>query len=261
MKRTVSFASTDSGEGSKKSRGDSQDYGSSFEEELMMMEEMEQEQAMADAQLMEVAEDEEVDIDVANTRKWQRPAEEIDPEKENLSFQWLDIDMTSGEPWRNPKGKIIGSSEGPVPVIRLYGVTNEKSSVMLSIHGFTPYMYVSLPSSVELSEPCLAAIRGALDIKTKDRARGDEKRLSKCVLGTERVRAKQSLLGYHHDTTRDFLKVYVAMPSLIPGTKRSFDEGFAVPGYGIISGQSYEANVPYILRYHCTIINKSTLHV
>lgn len=259
MKRTVSAGSTDS---AKKSRGDSADF-SSFEDELMMMEEMEQEQlADADIQLMDTGGEDEQDdlnIDAANARKWQRPAHVVDAETQNLAFQWLDIDMASGEPWRNPKGEIFGSTEGPVPVIRLFGVTSEKSSVMLCVHGFTPYMYVSLPASLELSEQCLAAIRATLDLRIKDRARGDEKRLSKCILGTERVGGKQSLLGYHFDTTRVFLKIYMAVPSLMPQVKRAFDEGFAVAGYGVVSGQSYEANVPYILRcvlclYWCCVM-------
>lgn len=248
MKRAVSTGSNDSGDGQKKSRGDSQDYGGSFEEELMMMEEMEQ---LADAEAQMMDEDESPDdtsCDMVNTRRWKRPEHIVDPKTESLSFQWLDIDQTNGEPWRTPQGEIFGSTEGPVPVIRLYGVTSEKTSVMLSVHGFTSYMYVSLPPSLALSEQCLAAIRATLDVKIRERARGEEKRLVKCILGTERVVAKQSLLGYHSDTTRDFLKVYVAMPSLLPQTKRAFDEGFAVAGFGVVSGQCYEANVPYILR-------------
>jgi DNA polymerase delta subunit 1 len=258
MKRTVSTGSNDSNDGLKKSRGDNSDCGRSFEEELMMMEEMEQEAlseevaaVAAAGGLMDFEDDDQAGVvaDLANTRKWQRPLQEVNDKTDNLAFQWLDIDMASGEPWMNPQGEIFGSTEGPVPVIRLYGVTSEKSSVMLTVHGFTPYMYVSLPTSLELSDNCLASIRATLDMRIKERARGDEKRLTKCILGTERVRAKQSLLGYHFETTRDFLKVYVAMPSLIPATKRAFDEGFAVAGFGVISGQCYEANVPYILRF------------
>ena len=54
-------------------------------------------------------------------------------------------------------------SEGPVPVIRLYGVTSQGHSVMASVHGFTPYFYVSLPSSIHLSDSFLGQIRSALD--------------------------------------------------------------------------------------------------
>ena len=41
----------------------------------------------------------------------------------------------------------------------------------------------------------------------------------------------------------------MAGPSLIPGAKRMFDEGFAVPNLGLIRGHSYESNVPYVLRF------------
>ncbi len=97
---------------------------------------------------------------------------------------WLDIDMTSGMPWTaNPDGRVVGSVEGPVPVIRLYGVTALGSSVLMHVHGFTPYLYVSLPPSCELSENFLMALRVSLDQKVKDRARGEEKKLTKFVLG------------------------------------------------------------------------------
>lgn len=71
--------------------------------------------------------------------------------------------MVSGQPWTNPSGQIIGSSEGPVPVVRLYGVTTSGASIMLSVHGFTPYLYVALPQSANLTPSYLGAIRNTLD--------------------------------------------------------------------------------------------------
>ena len=70
-----------------------------------------------------------------------------------------------------------------------------------------------------------------------------------CVLGIERVPAMQSLLGYHFNETRDFIKIYVAMPSLVPGLKRLFDDGISVPMMGNVRGQTYESNVPFVLRF------------
>lgn len=40
-----------------------------------------------------------------------------------------------------------GSRIGPVPVIRLFGVTEQGNSVCCHVHGFTPYFYVSAPSN------------------------------------------------------------------------------------------------------------------
>ena len=169
----------------------------------------------------------------------------------NLAFQWCDIDVISGSPLpSNPDGtKVIGSTQGPVPIIRLYGVTAKGSSVLAFVHGFVPYMYASVATGIDISAQNLPAIRNALDQKMKDRAKGEEKKIANFILGVDREANKQSLLGYHFGQTKDFLKVYVALPSLVPSVKRIFDEGFIVPGLGSISGQTYESNVPFVLRF------------
>lgn len=38
-----------------------------------------------------------------------------------------------------------GSQIGPVPVMRVYGVTMDGNSVCCHVHGFTPYFYVNAP--------------------------------------------------------------------------------------------------------------------
>ena len=42
------------------------------------------------------------------------------------------------------------------------------------------------------------------------------------------------------------------MLSLVPGLKRNFDDGFAVPDVGLVKGQTYESNVPFVLRFMMT---------
>ena len=128
-----------------------------------------------------------------------------------LALQWLEVDLTSGEPLlSNPDGgKVHGLLEGPVPIIRMYGVTLEGTSVLVCIHGFIPYFYVSLPSSMELKDSFLGELRSYLDHRMKEKARGEEKKLNKFVLGIERAPGRQSLLGYHFNETRDFIKVSI----------------------------------------------------
>jgi DNA polymerase delta subunit 1 len=99
-----------------------------------------------------------------------------------------------------------------------------------------------------VQSPTISPSQPSLSSQIRDRARGDEKKLSSCVLSIERVRNHQSLLGYHGDNTRDFIKVFMAMPSLVPAAKRAFDEGIVVQGYGSVGGQTYESNVVFILR-------------
>ena len=82
------------------------------------------------------------------TIQWNRDhlPDDFDPKTMSVPFHWLDIDMTSGSPLgSNPDGgSIIGSLEGPVPVIRLYGVTREGSSIMTCVHGFTPRVFLAI---------------------------------------------------------------------------------------------------------------------
>lgn len=59
----------------------------------------------------------------------------------------------------------------------------------------------------------------------------------------------QSLAGYHFDEKKEFVKIYVAMPSLVPGAKRLVDEGLSVPGVGTVHGSTFESNVPFVLRF------------
>lgn len=45
-----------------------------------------------------------------------------------------------------------GAQTGPVPVMRMFGVTSQGNSVCCHIHGFSPYLFVSLPSTFKESD-------------------------------------------------------------------------------------------------------------
>jgi DNA polymerase delta subunit 1 len=54
---------------------------------------------------------------------------------------------------------------------------------------------------------------------------------------------RQSLLGYHgKEGKRQFLKIHVAMPTLVPRARRVLEQGFTCPGYGSLQYQTYESN-------------------
>ena len=159
MKRTGTFNSNNGGAAKKPSRGGGYDEdGPSFEDELGMMDQMEFE-VIEGVEGAESAESQEI--------RWTRPckADSFNSKTDNLAFHWLDIDMVSGPPLaENPDGtNVLGSLEGPVPIIRMYGVTALGQSVMANVHGFTPYFYVSFPSSVDLNEATLGQLRATLD--------------------------------------------------------------------------------------------------
>ena len=136
----------------KKSRMEDSDP-LSFEDELVMIEKI------------------EGDVDDGNQEtRWARPMPPHIDSTTSLSMQWLDIDLTSGDPLsKNPDGgAVIGSLEGPVPVIRLYGVTNAGFSVMASIHGFTPYFYVAMPTNYDSSAGAMGSLRSLLDQRVRN---------------------------------------------------------------------------------------------
>jgi DNA polymerase delta subunit 1 len=141
----------------KKVKSSQDDMEMSFEEVLMMMDESSPDGISA------------IDDGPLGESKWARSTA-VDPQilnaTVNLPMQWLDIDMTSSSTpmAHNPAGgKVLGSLEGPVPVIRLYGVTSDGHSVMCSVHGFTPYIYVALPIQTDLSLSVLSQLRNMLD--------------------------------------------------------------------------------------------------
>lgn len=66
------------------------------------------------------------------------------------------------------------------------------------------------------------ALQQAINTSIRARIRGDENRIKSPCLGVGWAKNKQSLLGYAFGNTRNFLQIYLAMPSLLPKVKRFF---------------------------------------
>jgi DNA polymerase delta subunit 1 len=188
--------------------------------------------------------------------KWSRPPVALKGNDEDLSFQWLDIDVIGGKPLpQNPnmnKDKVVGATSGQVPVLRVYGVTHEGNSVAAFLHGFTPYAYFALPpnATFDPTESNLAHIRDVLNTKLQAMSRGMDKGMN-MVHGVKYVDNFKSIMGYESPHTR-FFKIHVAMPTLIPTLKRIMEQGLCLPGMEGGYDQEFapfECNVPYVLRY------------
>ncbi|CAM9235239.1 unnamed protein product, partial [Sphacelaria rigidula] len=191
--------------------------------------------------------------------RWDRPKPPFDEssreryaKESDLTFQWVDIDMYSGKPReRDPatgKQPQQQSPEEIVPVIRVYGVTEQGHSVFAHIHGFVPYFYIPAPAGFKGAH--CEALKAVINSTVRARERGDEKRLKNPCLRVDLAHEMQSLLGFSFGETRTFLKLYFAMPSLVPKVKTMLADGVHVDGFGrLTANPSYESNVPFVLRF------------
>lgn len=181
---------------------------------------------------------------------WARPALEraVNPATDDVAFQWVDIDMYVGKPLpRHPiQGRAVpGSRKGPVPVIRMFGITEKGHSLMVHVHGVTPYFYCDAPEGFK-EEDC-GRFREALDRVVKGRQRGGDN-VQTCVVAVVAMK-KQSILGFHNGEYKTFLQVLVALPSLVPTARAVLTDQFTCPGYSPMKYITYESNVPFVLRY------------
>eukprot|EP00536_Pseudo-nitzschia_multiseries_P004490 jgi/Psemu1/188144/e_gw1.74.117.1 len=150
-----------------------------------------------------------------------------------------------------PDRRVVGASEGQVPIIRAFGVTEDGNSATVFIHGFTPYGYFALPqgSTFDHTEENLSKIRMYLNSRLEGQARGGK--LHEYCLAISYDTEHKSIMGYESPHTH-FFKVLVAMPTLIPTLKRIMEEGLDLAGVTAPEGNQYsafECNVPFVLRY------------
>lgn len=212
----------------------------------------------------EVLEQAAKDIPETAQQRWKRPDLPADFDNgHDLNLQWIDMDVVTGKPLAkhpNPAKKgISGSKDGPVPVLRCYGVDDRGHSVSCFIHGFTPYAYFALPPDAVLDEnldqrEALGKIRDQLDVQLKSAARGASN-MTHAVQAVFYEDNHKSIFGYDTPYSK-FLKVYVALPGMVPALKRIMESGIMLPSivYPQNDGMvpvfaAFECNVPFVLRF------------
>ena len=137
-----------------------------FEEDLVEIDEGDD---LDDLLMLHTSQDEEHDVNKPSlpdpvTTKWSRPPVAITSNDQDLSFQWLDMDVIGGKPLtQNPNASathVVGASTSPqVPILRVYGVTMQGNSVAAFLHGFTPYGYFAIPAGCDTSASTRARFR------------------------------------------------------------------------------------------------------
>ena len=132
-----------------------------------------------------------------------------------------------------------------VPVIRLYGVTMGKHSVLCHIHGFLPYFYVRAPWSGIGSPVDIEHFKVILEQKIKSEERSSKP--GSYISHIEPV-TKCSIYGYNEERDQCFLKIYLFNPNNMAAMKRILEGGVEFGGKWH-NFSTFESNIPHIMRF------------
>ena len=176
-------------------------------------------------------------------RRWRRPPlPSLDPTVDEVCFQQIEADYTIHN---MPADFARGSTEPKAAVIRLFGVTKDGNSVTAHVHGFRPYFYVRAPNGFQQSD--VAPFKMALAAKLKSQMSAKDQG-SECVLDCAAV-SRQSIMHYSAGAFQPFIRIVVALPTMVPTARRVLENGLALPRLGSVQFDTFESNCQFVLRF------------
>uniref|UniRef100_A0A3B1JRC5 DNA polymerase n=1 Tax=Astyanax mexicanus TaxID=7994 RepID=A0A3B1JRC5_ASTMX len=212
------------------------DGPSHFEEELALFDEMEMDAESGEGQAGDL-------FSADLNPRWRRPtAPTIKPDKDTLIFQQIDLDYYLGSAVAGMPGQV----QGKVPVVRMFGVTDNGNSVCCHVHGFAPYFYVPAPAGFTAAH--LSEFQKELNSAVLKDMRSNKDNISVTVLAVDMTR-KENMYGYHGSRPLDFLRITMAMPRLVAPAKRLLEQGFKFANFSTQSYSPYEANIDFEIRF------------
>lgn len=139
-----------------------------------------------------------------------------------------------------------GAQRGPVPTMRMFGVTMEGNSVCCHVHGFTPYFYIGAPKGFDHTD--CQPFRDALDKAVLADMRSNKDQLQEAVLCVSIVKG-QSMMGYHGEEQFPFIKIVLALPRLVAAAKRLLERQVIYDKYDFQDCRPYENNIDFDIRF------------
>eukprot|EP01133_Synstelium_polycarpum_P003579 gene3579-4095_t len=173
-----------------------------------------------------------------------RPVPDIFPEKHPFIFQQLEVDYAE---LKEPLVGMPGPKQGPVPVIRLFGITANGNSVLCKVHGFLPYFFISMPPKYTYADN--KAFRDTLNERMKY-GESNNNAPQDIILSIDIVK-KKSILGYNPHPLTEFIMITLAMPKYVTRCREILEtgKGFTIPRQPMRGYQTYESNIPFALRF------------
>ncbi|XP_020112061.1 DNA polymerase delta catalytic subunit [Ananas comosus] len=219
--------------------------GAAMEEEMM------DEDVFLEEALLEEAEEELLLLrdEALSSRlsKWKRPPLPESYLSQSIVFQQLEIDYVIGESHR----ELLHNSSGPAAILRIFGVTREGHSVCCNVHGFEPYFYISCPAGMGPDD--IASFHKNLEAKMRESNRSSN--VPRFVKRVELVQ-KKSIMYYQPQQSQPFLKIVVALPTMVASCRGILERGIMLEGLGSRSFITYESNILFALRFmiDCNIV-------
>lgn len=180
--------------------------------------------------------------------KWKRPSpQHFDAKRNDIVFQQLEIDYIIGE----SNKQLIPHRSGPVAILRLFGVTSEGYSVCCHVHGFQPYFYISCSDGMGPDD--IPKLKQTLETKMRETNRSNR---SPIFVTNIEIVQKRSLMYFQHQKSRPFLKITMALPTMVASCRGILERGIPIDGLGQRCFLTYESNVLFALRFmiDCDIV-------
>ncbi|XP_030573080.1 DNA polymerase delta catalytic subunit [Drosophila novamexicana] len=177
------------------------------------------------------------------SERWSRaPPPQLDPATDCLIFQQLDVENYVGQ----AQPGMPGAQLGPVPVVRMFGVTMEGNSVCCHVHGYCPYFYITAPRDFE-QRHC-SDLHEALDKKVIADMRGNKDNVQEAVLAVELVQ-RLNIHGYQGDDKQTYIKITVTMPRFVAAASRLLKKEVIMSNFDFQDCRAFENNIDFDIRF------------
>lgn len=126
-----------------------------------------------------------------------------------------------------------------VPVIRIYGRSDDNKSVLCNVWGFEPYFYIPCPENKNLNlQDFMESMKTVVQSYVKDKDP-----IKKWGI-FEKIQMK-----YYTKEKHKYIKIITSLPNQVPKLRKIFESGIEIQGYGKFQSFTFESNIPFVLRY------------
>ncbi|BHF57694.1 DNA polymerase delta catalytic subunit [Sparganum proliferum] len=220
--------------------GNTDDAPSTFEQELMLLDEEEE----IDTVLVDEGDALAIEDKLVKPHSWSRPpVPKMSAVKDKIVFQQIDVDFYKGTKIEG----MPGPDHSPVAIIRIFGVTESGNSVVAHVHGFMPYFYVRAPDNFQ--EAYVADFRRELNQALLRDLKGNQSEGIREIVLCVTCELKENIMGFHNNEKHKFLKIVLALPRFIAPAKRILENGFTFSPMPLQSYAPFEANIDFEIRF------------